>query len=240
MTQQTTITPRRSLWRKAVKVLAIAGAVLIVLLIVAHFAWKYSGSNQWELALDRSGVRVYALKAPGTPLKQFRAVTRMKTTLNRIVAAMTDTSTEACAEFVPGCVSGAILEPWSVQSRQYVQAYRVAFPRPFTPRDLIVKTTFSQDPKSKSMLVECTALPDALPRDACCIRVTEMHNSWRYTPVGNGEIEVEFLANYDAGIPYVIFNRAGPIGMPQILKRLEGFFNKPKYQQTTFPFVSES
>jgi hypothetical protein len=240
MTKENTITPPKRTLRKVVKVLSYGTALVLAIAVAGHFAWKYSGSNKWELVMDKNGVKVYGLKSPGSTLKQFRAVTRIKTTLNRVVSAMTDTSTEACQEFVPGCTSGEILEPWSPQSQYYVQSYRVNFPPPFSPRDLVIKTEFSQDLKSKSMLVKCTALPDRLPPNACCFRVTNMHNSWRYTPVENGEVEVEFMANYDAGIPYLMFNRAGPYSLPRLLPRLEAFFNKEKYQHAEYAFVKET
>jgi hypothetical protein len=237
--KENTTTRSRTVLNTVVKILSFGIAVVLVILVVAHFAWKYSGSNKWELALDKDGVKVYALKSPGSALKQFKAVTRIRTKLNSVVAAMTDTSSEACSEFVPGCTSGEILEPLTSQSQYFIQSYRVDFPRPFSPRDLVIKTQFSQDLQSKAVFVQCTALPDRLPRNACCFRVTNMHNSWRYTPLENGELEVEFLGNYDIGIPYPMFNRVIPGALHDLLLHLEGFFNKDKYQHTEFAFAQQ-
>ena len=163
----------------------------------------------------------------------------MKTTLNRVVAAMMDTSSEACQEFAPGCTSGKVLEPWNSQSQYFIQSYRVVLPAPFSPRDLVIKSQFSQDLQSKAVLVKCTALPDMLPPNACCVRVKHMHNSWRYTPLENGEIEVEFLGDYDPTIPYFMFNQVVPGALEGLLGHMESFFNKEKYQQADFAFVRE-
>jgi hypothetical protein len=230
--------PRRRL-RIFGKILLFGALILAAGLVVAHFAWKYSGSNQWEFVREANGVKVYALKAPGTTLKQFKGITRIKTRLNPIVATMTDTSTEACRTFVPGCVSGKIFQPWDPQTHSFIQGYRVMLPKPMVPRDLVIKTTFSQDPKTNSLFVQCDALPELLPRDPCCFQVTHMHNSWRYTPVGNGELELEFRSNYDIGFPYVLVNHAGPTGIPQFLPPLVNVFNRVKYQHTQFDFVHE-
>jgi hypothetical protein len=209
-------------------------------LVAAHFAWKHSGSNKWELVREANGVKVYALKAPGSTLKQFKGVTRVKAHLNAIMATMTDTSTEACREFVPGCVSGRILQPWDTQKHSFIQSYRLMLPKPMIPRDLVIKSSFSQDPKTKSLFVECDAMPELLPPDdSCCYRITHMHNSWRYTPVGNGELELEFRSNYDIGLPYVLVNHAGPAGIPQFLPKLVQVFNRDKYQHKQFDFVQE-
>lgn len=224
---------------KVLKVLSFGSALVLAILLVAHFAWKYSGSNKWELEINKNGVQVYALKSPGFTLKKFKAVTRMKTTLNRVVAAMMDTSSEACQEFAPGCTSGKVLEPWNSQSQYFIQSYRVVLPAPFSPRDLVIKSQFSQDLQSKAVLVKCTALPDMLPPNACCVRVKDMHNSWRYTPLENGEIEVEFLGDYDPTIPYFMFNQVVPGALEGLLGHMESFFNKEKYQQADFAFVRE-
>ena len=238
MTIESATTQPRKRFGKA-SVLSLVSALLVAALIIAHFTWKYSGSNQWELALDKNGVQVYSLKVPGFAKKQFKAVTRIKTTLNRVVTAMTDTSSEACREFVPTCTSGEVLEPWNPQNQYLIQAFRVELPRPLSPRDLVIKTEFSQDPQSKSMLVRCTALPDRLPENVCCVRIRNVHNSWRYTPVENGEIEVEFSSNAESPVPYFLANLLAPASGVRLFGRLEKFYNKDKYQHTEFAFVKE-
>ena len=218
----------------------LTGIVTVTLaLVAAHYVWKYSGSNEWKFVNEANGVRVYALKAPGSTLEQFKGVTRIKAPLHAVMATMTDTSTEACREFVPGCVSGRILQPWDPQKHSFIQAYRLMLPKPMVPRDLVIRSSFSQDPKTKALFVECDALPDLLPPDPCCYHITHMHNSWRYTPVGNGELELEFRSNYDIGLPYFLVNHAGPSGIPQFLPKLAKVFNRDKYQHTEFAFVRE-
>jgi hypothetical protein len=221
------------------KIIFLVGALVVAVLVVAHVAWKYSGSNKWELVLDKNGVQVYAVKVPGVAKKQFKAVTRIKTTLNRIVTAMTDTSTEACREFVPTCTSGEVLEPWNPQNQYLVQAFRVDLPRPLSPRDLVIKTEFHQDPQSKSLLIRCTALPDRIPPNECCVRIKNVHNTWRYTPVEDGEIEVEFSSNAESPIPYFVANLLAPSSGVRLFSRLEKFYNRDKYQHTEFAFVRE-
>ncbi|HYK05697.1 MAG TPA: hypothetical protein VE974_28365 [Thermoanaerobaculia bacterium] len=212
-------------------------ALIMATLAVAHFAWKYSGSNKWELVQDKKGVQFYELKVPGETRKQFKVVGRVKTTLNRIVATMTDTSPKACAQFVPGCVGGEILKQWDSQSLNYVQSFRINFKRVFSPREMVIKTQFSQDPQTKALLIECTAVP-APPND-CCVRVSDVNNTWRYTPLGNGQLQVEFVSNYDPGVPYFIYNRIIPRGLTGIPRHVERVFNKEQYGQTEFAWLNE-
>ena len=231
--------PRRTS-RKVEKALLFGSALVLAILVVAHFAWKYSGSNKWELIQEKNGVKVYALKVPGATREQFKAVGRIKTTLNQVVATMTDTSADACKQFVPGCVGGQILKPWDSQSLNVIQAFRVDLPRtPFSSREYVIKTQFSRDPQSKWLMVECTALPGVIPPNACCVRVTDMHNSWRFTPLENGELELEFLQNADIGAPYWLYNRITRASLSRLPAHAERVFNKEKYAHAEFAWLKE-
>jgi ribosome-associated toxin RatA of RatAB toxin-antitoxin module len=121
----------------------------------------------------------------------------------------------------------------------YIQAYHVDFPFPFVDRDFVIKTQFSQDIQNKSVLVQCTALPDKLPQSVRSFHVTDMHNSWRFTPLEDGQTEVEFVGNYDLGMPYFMFNKAVPGTLSDLLPHLEELFNKDKYQHREFAFVKQ-
>ena len=169
MSQETPRKPRRVL-RVIGKVLGYGGLLLVAALIVAHFAWKYSGSGQWELEINKKGVQVYSRKTPGTTLKDFRTVRRVKTTLHRAVAAMTSTDSEDCAEWSPGCVAKLTIQPWDPNKLTYVQLYRMDYPKPFKPREFLINAKVTQDPKTRTVLVDFTTQPDLVPRNACCPR----------------------------------------------------------------------
>ena len=58
---------------KIAKFVSLGALTLVVILSIApfaskaHFAWKRSGSNQWELEIDKDGVKVYSSKSPDSP-----------------------------------------------------------------------------------------------------------------------------------------------------------------------------
>ncbi len=225
--------------RKILKILTFGCVLVIAALVVAHFAWKYSGSNTWKLIQEKNGVTIYALKVPGATLQQFKAVFRIKTTLNRVVATMTDHSTEGCRKFVPGCIAGPVLKEMDPQNLNFIQSYRIVFKRFFAPRDFVGRGQFSQDPQSRVLVADFLTLPGLVPLDPCCVRVTKMHNTWRFTPLGDGQVEVEWVANYDPGLPYWAFNLLSPIGLPAFRARAERVFNSEKYQHQQFAWIKE-
>jgi hypothetical protein len=232
------MTQQKKVSRKIGKVLTYGGAFAVAVLVVAHFAWKYSGSGQWELWRDKKGVKIYSMKVPGSTRLHFKTVTQIHAKLDSIVAAMTDTTTEGCRNFIPTCTSGPVLKPWDAQSLNYVQAYRIGVKPPFSPRDLVIKTQVSHDAKTRAVQMDMTAVPELVGTDSCCVRMTEMNNRWRFTPLDNGMVEVEFTQNDDPRVPYFMYNRAIPIGLTWLRRNTEQVFNKEKYRSAQFAFLN--
>lgn len=224
---------------KVMKALGVGAVSLAGLLFAAHLAWKHSGSNQWELQIDKSGVQVYSLKEPGKTVQQFKAVARVNTPTSRALAAMKDTDDATCAQWIPGCNGGIAVQPWDERDLSLIHFYRVDLPSPMTTREFLYKMQYIPHPEDNSVGIEFTAMPDALPSNDCCIRVTHMHNTWRFTPLASGELQVELIQDMSLGgwVPYFLFNRERAPAMHQVMQDLPKFFNKEKYDHEQFAFV---
>jgi hypothetical protein len=204
--QATTTTAKKRGWAgKLLRIALVTGLILVVGLFTAHVVWKRSGSGKWQLEIDKDGVQVYSIKLPGSTLKQFRAVGRVKTSLQHVVAVFTDSSLQHCNDWMHDCLTSSVIEPWNAADHYWLALYRAELPWPLSPREFVVKLQFSQDPESKTLFIDVTDVPELLPQDKCCVRV-RIHNRWRWTPLKNGEVEVEVVENFDARIPYILHN----------------------------------
>jgi hypothetical protein len=198
-------------------------ALLMAIAIIAHLTWLYSGSNQWERAIDRNGIQIYTLKAPGSLVKRVKGVTHVRTSMNAAVAAMMSDSIEDCKKVFPGCTVAQTLGTPTPEDRIYL--IRLKAFRPFAPREFLLKGRTSQDPGTKAVTIEFTAVPDEIPQNACCHRVTHMANSWRFTPLDNGLVEVENRVNMDIGLPYFMFNRFIAGGQFRMLGKMQKYLD---------------
>jgi hypothetical protein len=226
--------------RKVLRGLLFGSLSLTAILFAAHLVWKYSGSNEWRLNIDRGGVQVYSLKAPGTTLKQFKAVTRVKTTLNRSLAPMVLTDLETCAEWVPGCNDMKVIQPWNPREMTSIWLWVIDFDPPFSQRrEFLIKTHVTLEPEKKAFRVDNFVFPDLIPRNECCIRVTYVRNTWRYTDIGNGEVQVELAENMDLGIPYILFNYQGGDGLYELFSRMPELLTEEKYRNANFDFIDQ-
>jgi len=239
MADKNTRSRLRNVVGKVFRVLAIGGALVLALAVTAHLAWKYSGSNRWELAVDKGGVQVYTLKAPGSVVERIKGVTRVRTTLNAAVDMMMQTDSKDCSEWFPGCQSVQPVKAWNPRDLTYTHLFRLAGHPPFAPREVLLKAQVTQDPGTKSVLIEFMAMPDELPQNPCCFRVSHMHNTWRYTPLDNGEVEVEVLMNVDLGVPYVLFNRLTPLVLRHLLANLQKYEDNPRWHRARYELIKE-
>ncbi|MGC2745066.1 MAG: hypothetical protein WA672_17970 [Candidatus Angelobacter sp.] len=222
-------------WGKRIGKILFRGAVsLIVLLFFAQLIWKLSGSNQWELVLEKDGIKVYSLKAPGSELLQFKATGRIHSTLPGVIAWMSDP--DACK--IQGCTESYEIERAGEQLQYNYFQYDFS---PFGKRDFVTGAQLYQNPNTKQVVVIVTGMADKVPPREGYLRMTNLNNKWRVTPLENGQVEIQIENNMDPGgyMPSVLYNMKRPKSMYYILTHLESWVAKDKYQNAKFNFIKE-
>lgn len=223
-----------SLKNKIKKIFLIMTFILIAGLFLSHLMWKFSGTNEWEFEREVDGVKVYSLKAPGSVLMKFKVTGRFQSSLAGIMKLMRDPN--SCADV--GCVDSYIIDKIDYP-RLVSYTFRYPMPSPFEVREFVVLSEFKQDPQTKEIFVDYTAAPDLLPPSDCCIRVTHMNNQWRFTPLDNGEVAVEFIMDNDPGgmMPYFFLNTEFLESMHREIPDLQKVLNKEQYQNAVVEYV---
>jgi hypothetical protein len=225
----------RTLGRKTLSVLLRVGVSLLALYFIAGVIWRYSGSNKWEFVGEKNGVKVYSLKQPGADLKQMKGVLRVRSTLAGLVKLMLDPAFSNKM----GLKETQILE--RVNDQLVYSYFKAPLPFPFQTREFVVRTQSYQNPRTKEVLMEVAAAPDRLPSNSCCFRVTEMNNTIRFTPLENGQVEIEYTQNVNEGgfLPDLLLNTMRPRVMFYGLPKLQGFLDKKEYQDAKSDFITE-
>jgi hypothetical protein len=221
--------------RKLGKILLVGSVSVVVLVFAARLVWRFYGSNQWEFVEESDGVRVYTLKAPGSDLLKFKGVSRVRAPLSNLVKMFQDP--EICLE--AGCTATRMVE--RVDDQQQFYAFQHTLEFPFRKREFVVREQFYQNPHTKAILMEVMADPDKIPPDDCCFRVTDMNNTWLFTPLDNGEVEIEWVLNMNEGgfLPDLMLNTMRSGVFFYILPRLQEWVMREKYQNAKFDFITE-
>jgi len=215
---------------------------LIVALTVAHFVWKNSGSSQWEKVGERNGVTVYAMKTPGTPLKKFKAVWKIRSKVSRFVMWASDQNPDPkySMRAQAGHYDHRIIEEHG-DLRATWSTWKQPFGKYLTPRQFVVRVGFSQNPVTKTLLYAVTGEPEKIPLDDCCVRVPVMTNRWTVTPLKTGELEVEWFIDMDLGgaVPYVMQNAVLPKGLYRFPPRVQMLLDQERYKNAQYSWIQE-
>jgi START domain len=221
--------------KRLLKVLLVVSVSLVTLLFVAHLIWRFSGSNQWELVQDQNGVKIYTMKAPGSGLTKIKGFVRVRSTLAGLLYFLTDPAT--CDYY--GCQDSYIVE--RVDDQLLYSTFRVNFPFPFQPRQFVTRSQIHQNAQTKEVLLVNAAAPDKVPPNDCCFRVTEMYNTLRLTPLGNGQVEIEYVLNTHEGgyLPDLLLNMIRPKVVYKVLHGMQKLLDKEKFQNAKLHFIQE-
>lgn len=232
------IKPKRRFWRYLLRGILILFGLLIVAGIVAHLAWKYSGSGQWRKVEERKGVVIYAMKTPGETLEQFKAVWTVNSKLSRFARWATDEKGTSMRREV-GLYDLKVLARNG--DRQVWTAWKQPLIKGLKPREFVIKSEFNQDPKTKTLFYTVKAVTDRLPPDDCCVRVELMDNKWTLTPMRNGQIQMEWAINMDIGgtVPYFLQNAVQPQGMLRFAPKVEKLIEMERYRDAKYDWIEE-
>jgi len=224
---------------KILKRVGYGALALTAVLFVSDLAWTASGSNEWQLARDENGVKVWTLKSPGTTVLRVKSEVRVKSNLGGMVKLLEDL--DSCADSY--CYDTKVLRVIPSLPGYYGKYVRFKFDIPipgFQTRDYVLFAEHVQDPKTKKLEINIMAAPDMIPRDECCIRVTHLHNNWKLTPLPNNELDIEFTQDTDlGGMQYVLANVALKEGMYKVLNDMQDFMNKPRYKNAKVDYIEE-
>lgn len=235
---------RPSLVKRLLKYTVYGGAFLFAFVFLASWGWTISGSNQWELQIDEGGTQVYTLKTPGSAMLKIKGVTQSKefTLSNHIAPLLDDSIQQDCGKWVAGCTSYKILEPWNPRTQSNVTMWTVSLFEPFAPREFLLQGQLSQDPQTKVVTLENIAVPNKIAPNDCCVRLTHVHNVWRYIPTGDGTIKVEFVSDLDmaGAFPKFLLNLGAPGEIHKMLtEENPKLLRQEKYRSAKLDFIDE-
>ncbi len=225
--------------RKVARILGYSMLGLGLVFVVLHFVWVASGSNQWVLDRDVDGIKLWTLKAPGTGLIQVKAEVNMKSRLAGMVKVLEEFDGSADVMTYDFAVLREIES--APGNRAIYSRFKFDFPVPgIAPRDYVLFSERFQDAETKKLEINLMAAPDMAPRDPCCVRVTHLHNSWKLTPLKEGELNVVFTQDTDdGGLPYLLQNIFLKEGTVMILQHMRELMKQEKYAQAQVASIQE-
>lgn len=208
------------------------------LLGLLAFHLSLFGQGEWEKTKEEDGITVYFRDAAHSNIKEVLIELDIETTLSALMAALHDI--DSYTEWVYKMPEAREVLHSGDDHEVYYYS-RSDFPWPLSDRDMVVRSTFRQDPITKVITSRSVAVPDALPRETDLVRIEHMDITWTISPKEEGGVHIEYRFASDPGgaLPAWLINLAldkGPMGT---FRGLRQELTKRKYRYVTVPGVRE-
>ncbi len=196
-------------------------------------------AEDWSLALDSHDIRVWTRAIPDYPIREIRAETTVKSSLNGLLALLMDT--DNAARWIYRTDRIDLLKRDDV-SGSFLIHVMTDFPWPLTDRDAVVEGKITQEESSGIISVTSRALSSSsYPPSADFVRMPDMEGSWTFQPLGDGRVKVVMSMRADPGgnIPAAVINLIIHETPYRTLRGLRKVIGEPRYQNARLPQIRE-
>jgi ribosome-associated toxin RatA of RatAB toxin-antitoxin module len=192
-------------------------------------------SKDWAFRKEIEGIKIYTREATGSNIKELKFTTIINSSMTNSIALLLDV--DNYDRWVYKCAESTILE--EIDELQSYCYYNIDFPWPMSDRDMIIYSTITQDPVTKTVVSNSYGRPNYLPEKEGLVRIADHFNQWQFKPLSSGQIQVTYLLKSDPGgsIPSWMINLAIDQGP---LKSMQGFLQQlhdPKYKNARLPEI---
>ncbi len=185
-------------------------------------------ASGWNLARDESGISIYTRESPGRVLKQQRGEMVIRSTPAALVALIMDVG--ACSEWVDRCQQSELL---SAPGRWPARVHTIIrLPWPFASRDVVFEADIRRNPESGVTEIAVHDIGGDVAPDSHRVRMPELAGSWRFTPLADDTVRVEYEVRADPGgyLPGWVANMAAVGAAYRTLARMRDLAQKPRYR----------
>ena len=192
----------------------------------------------WDLRRERDGIVVYTARVPDSPHAAVLSSTIIENVrLSALVALIQDAP--ACAEWAPQCAASHVHE--LISDTEALVYTHNDLPFPVRDRDVLARVRWQQDTDSLAVSMHSQATVGILPETDDKLRLTEARATWRFTPLGDGRVEVANFAHINPGssLPGWVTNMLLVDTPYEMLKSLVTAVQDSRYAQASISFVRE-
>lgn len=139
--------------------------------------------EDWKLAKNVTGIKVYVRDLPGSPLREFRGEVELRTTQEQIVRVLKDAN--SFRKWMPDVAASDLLK--STQNEQFHYLENKT-PWPVSHRDGIYHFSNSRSGEGATAIITILveAMPNYLPPREGKVRIPKADGLWRLTPTTEG------------------------------------------------------
>jgi len=201
----------------------------VIIFIIFTGLSAYSAGTEWNLAIDREGIKIYTRPVDGFPLDEFRGVTEVRASIVTIEKLLRDVTAQP--SWMDNCIEARVLKELG---RDHLVCYNVLnVPWPLSDRDLIIDTIIVKDRSGKKISVEMSAFPqDIIPVNRKYVRIREFRARCIVEQISDDTCSIEYInrVNPMAPVPSTIANSLAKNNPFNTLKGMKRMVLLPGYR----------
>jgi len=179
--------------------------IRLCLFVLAGFLLQVSAlAQEWKLAKERDGIRIYTREEPNSPLKAFKGETYLHASVDTVIRLLGNA--DDFDWWDKNIKEMEILEYEKYKSIKYYMIYDI--PWPFNDRDICLYAKISHDTITDTAQIYTLPLNDLIPEREGIIRMTNYRQIWTVKPYKDGMVHVimEGFGDPAGKIPAWLYN----------------------------------
>ena len=205
---------------------------LLILLITSN---SLVAQSNWELAVEKEGVKVYTSSVPASKVKAVKVQCQLQARASQVVALLLDV--ESAPDWIYHTKSCKLIRQVTPSELYYHS--EVSLPWPAENRDFVAHLTVTQNPQTKVVTIDGPSVKGMVPIAKGVVRVSDSKGRWILTPQSGNRLQVEYSLHVDPGgaIPAWLINMFATQGPLDIFRQMKIELKKPKYQDAQLSFI---
>lgn len=192
-------------------------------------------TDGWVFKNEKEGVKVYYRKT--SDIYELKLITSLKVSLSGLVSLLSEV--DNYPKWGYKVTESRELKKVSEWETYYYS--KLDFPWPLDDRDIVVRSTMTQDPVTRRITANSVAMPDYIPSQKGVVRMRNAHTSWTLVPGPGGWTYVEYYIYSDPGgsLPDWLVNMALDVGPRETIKNIRDFVRQDKYQSAKLAHLKD-
>jgi len=206
-----------------------------LLLLLSLFFSHGASAQTWKFKNEKEGVKVY-YRNTGT-VQDLKLTASVKTSLSGIIYLLNEV--ERYPQWGYKISESRLLE--KISATELIYYTRFDFPWPLSDRDVIMRTSLVQDPKTNVVTAVSVSEPWHLAEYKDIVRIHTANTRWILHPNSSGWLYLEYYIHSDPGgsLPDWLVNMAVDVGPLETIHRIRHILKEPKYQQAKLAHIRE-
>jgi hypothetical protein len=198
--------------------------IFAVLFLNADYIFNYSkvfqSELEWKLKKEKNNIKIFIRDSDGSDIMEIRALSSVKASVESLVETVYNV--DSYPEWVSNLETAKIME--TVSEREIYYYYQADVPWPFSNRDDVMRIVLEENSDNDGVTIVFSGHPDYIPVKDKIVRLSLNKGYWKFTPLQNGETEIEYIFFTDEGKGYPkwivnMFIVDGPFDMVSNLKK---------------------